>query len=108
MTVTYRAFIRARAGRSNELGNCLHSLKDWPTRLHDCLSLDVQRAPDDEHLWLLSGAWRSSQAMQQFFAEPLLQQVLSSALDQGLINSLECGASNQPQPARHSQRTDSS
>lgn len=90
MSATHQAFIRAQPGRSEQLGACLQSLLE-PSRKHaGCLGFEISRAANDPQLWRVQGVWSSPAVMQAYFAEPLLQQILDRALQQGLIRSLEC------------------
>ena len=90
--LSHTAVLHARAGRTEQLGLCLHGLGESLQTLHGCLGVEVQQLPDDAAQWLLQSRWQSKAALQAFFAAPLLQQVLDQALQQGLLRSLQCQA----------------
>lgn len=90
--LSHTAVLHARAGRTEQLGLCLHCLRESMQPLPGCLSVEVQQLPDDAAQWLLQSRWQSTAALQAFFAAPLLQQVLDQALQQGLLQSLQCEA----------------
>ena len=90
--LSHTAVLHARAGRTEQLGLCLHGLGESLQTLHGCLGVEVQQLPDDAAQWLLQSRWQSTAALQAFFAAPLLQQVLDQALQQGLLRSLQCQA----------------
>jgi quinol monooxygenase YgiN len=90
--LSHTAVLHARAGRTEQLGLCLHGLRESMQPLSGCLGVEVQQLPDDATQWLLQSRWQSTAALQAFFAAPLLQQVLDQALQQGLLQSLQCEA----------------
>ena len=90
--LSHTAVLHARAGRTEQLGLCLHNLGESMQTLPGCLDVEVQQLPDDAAQWLLQSRWQSTAALQAFFAAPLLQQVLDQALQQGLLRSLQCQA----------------
>lgn len=90
--LSHSAVLHARAGRTEQLGLCLHGLGESLQTLHGCLGVEVQQLPDDAAQWLLQSRWQSMAALQAFFAASLLQQVLDQALQQGLLRSLQCQA----------------
>lgn len=92
MHATHLTVIRARPGRSERLGTCLHDLLAPARAQAGCLSFVIDRAVDDPQLWWLRGIWQSPTAMQGYFAAAWLQRVLDRALAEGLISSLACNA----------------
>ena len=78
--LSHTAVLHARAGRTEQLGLCLHGLRASMQPLPGCLGVEVQQLPDDATQWLLQSRWQSTAALQAFFAAPLLQQVLDQAL----------------------------
>jgi quinol monooxygenase YgiN len=90
--LSHTAVLHAWAGRTEQLGLCLHGLRESMQILPGCLGVEVQQLPDDSAQWMLQSRWRSTAALQAFFAAPLLQQVLDQALQQGLLRSLQCQA----------------
>jgi quinol monooxygenase YgiN len=87
-SVSHSAFIRARAGRSVELGEHLNLLLEPSRKTPGCLHFALQRSQCDEALWLLSGFWADQQAMSAWFASPVMQ-VFNQLLDKGLVSSLD-------------------
>jgi quinol monooxygenase YgiN len=90
--LSHSAVLHARAGRTEQLGVCLHGLGESMQTIPGCLGVEVQQLPDDAAQWLLQSRWQSMAALQAFFAASLLQQVLDQALQQGLLRSLQCQA----------------
>ncbi|CAN7551663.1 antibiotic biosynthesis monooxygenase [Pseudomonas sp. LjRoot71] len=90
--LSHTAVLHARAGRTEQLGLCLHGLRESMQPLPGCLGVEVQQLPDDATQWLLQSRWQSTATLQAFFAAPLLQQVLDQALQQGLLQRLQCEA----------------
>ncbi|UVE19322.1 antibiotic biosynthesis monooxygenase [Pseudomonas sp. LS44] len=93
MTIQHLAYVRASRGRSTQLGVYLLDLQEPVARLPGCLVFSVESLTDG--VWRLQGRWASSAARQAFFAAPLLQEVFSGLLRDGLLGSLEC-QSDQP------------
>ena len=90
--LSHSAVLHARAGRTEQLGLCLHSLAESMQTIPGCLDVEVQQLPDDAAQWLLQSRWQSTAALQAFFAAPLLQQTFDQALQQGLLQRLQCEA----------------
>ncbi len=90
--LSHTAVLHARAGRTEQLGLCLHGLRESMQHLPGCLGVEVQQLPDDATQLLLQSRWQSTAALQAFFAAPLLQQVLDQGLQQGLLQTLQCEA----------------
>ena len=91
--LSHSAVLHARAGSAEQLGACLYGLRESMQILPGCIGVEVQQLPDDAAQWLLQSRWQSTAALQAFFAAPLLQQVLDQALQQGLLQRLQCQAS---------------
>lgn len=71
--VTNIAFIRARAGRSDDLGRRLLGLVA-PSRLEPgCINYDVHRSGDDADLWCVYENWRSAEDLAAHFDMPHMQ-----------------------------------
>ncbi len=86
--VSHCAFIRARTGRSAELGLRLERLL-LPTRhTPGCLHFALQHSQCDDDLWLISGFWASQQAMAVWFDSPVMQ-VFDALVSDMLVTSLE-------------------
>ncbi|PAU65631.1 hypothetical protein BZL41_05515 [Pseudomonas sp. PIC25] len=73
MPVTTLALVRARAGRSDELGCRLGVLIEPALSTPGCLRYELQRAPDDPDLWRIHGLWASEEAMTTYLDMPVVQ-----------------------------------
>lgn len=89
---SHTSVLQAMDGRTEQLGRCLHGLRESVRGMPGCLGVEVRRLPHDAALWVLESRWQSAAQMQAFFAAPLLQQVLDRAMRQGLLRSLHCAA----------------
>lgn len=78
-TVTNLAFIRAQAGRSDELGGRLRRLAARSRREPGCLSFDLHRADDDPDLWMTYETWRSAGARQAHYATAHMRAFIAEA-----------------------------
>lgn len=86
--VSHMAFVRARAGRTMELGARLSTLIEPSRAAPGCLSFSLQHSQCDPELWLVSGFWINQQAMTAYFNTPAMQ--IFAELVQGLVvNSLD-------------------
>jgi quinol monooxygenase YgiN len=77
--VTNLAFIRARSGRSEELGARLGRLVAPSRREPGCLRFDLHRADDDPDLWMVYETWRSPAARQAHYASAHLRAFIAEA-----------------------------
>ena len=71
--VSHMAFVRARAGRSAELGVRLSALIDPSRAAPGCLSFALQHSQCDPELWLVSGFWSNQQMMTAYFNSPAME-----------------------------------
>ncbi|MBB4819792.1 quinol monooxygenase YgiN [Pseudomonas alcaligenes] len=83
-TFTSLASLRARNGRSAELGERLLALVEPARRIEGCISHDVLRAPGDPDLWLLQGRW-ASQAALEHYCDGTCGQCLAEVLQGALV-----------------------
>jgi len=90
--LSHTSVLQAMDGRAEQLGLCLHGLREPVRGMAGCLGVEVRQLPHDTALWVLESRWQSAAAMQAFFAAPQLQQVLDQAMQQGLLRSLRCEA----------------
>jgi quinol monooxygenase YgiN len=90
--LSHTAVLHARTGRTEQLGRCLHGLRESMQIIPGCLGVELRQFPEDATQWVLQSRWQSTAVLQAFFAAPLLQQVLDQALQQGLLQSLQCEA----------------
>lgn len=77
--VTNVAFIRARPGRSEELGARLGRLVAPSRREPGCLRFDLHRADDDPDLWMVYETWRSPAARQAHYDSAHLRTFIAEA-----------------------------
>ncbi|MDW3712446.1 MULTISPECIES: antibiotic biosynthesis monooxygenase family protein [unclassified Pseudomonas] len=83
-TFTSLASLRARNGRSEELGERLLALVEPARRIEGCISHEVLRAPDDPDLWLLQGCW-ANQAALEHYCDGTCGQCLADVLQGTLV-----------------------
>ncbi|OLF52814.1 antibiotic biosynthesis monooxygenase family protein [Pseudomonas chlororaphis] len=86
--VSHMAFVRARAGRSTELGARLSSLIEPSRQATGCLQFALQRSQCDADLWLVSGFWSNQQAMTDYFCSPVLA-IFAELVQDLVVNSLD-------------------
>jgi len=81
-------FVRARAGRSKELGARLSSLIEPSRQACGCLHFALQHSQCDADLWLVSGFWSSQQAMTAYFNSPAMA-IFAELVQDLVVNSLD-------------------
>ena len=86
--VSHMAFVRARAGRSAELGARLSALIEPSRSASGCLSFALQQSQCDAELWLVSGFWINQQAMTAYFSTPAMQ-IFADLVQDLVVNSLD-------------------
>lgn len=86
--VSHMAFVRARAGRSVELGIRLSALIEPSRAASGCLSFALQHSQCDPDLWLVSGFWTHQQAMTAYFSTPAME-IFSELVQELVVNSLD-------------------
>ncbi|VVM51586.1 hypothetical protein PS662_00836 [Pseudomonas fluorescens] len=86
--VSHMAFVRARAGRSAELGARLSALIEPSRSTSGCLSFSLQHSQCDPDLWLVSGFWSHQQAMTAYFNTPQMQ-IFAELVQELVVNSLD-------------------
>ncbi len=57
--VTNVAIVRAKSGRSDELGELLMTLVEPSRAEAGCLAYEIHRANDDEDTWMIYETWES-------------------------------------------------
>jgi quinol monooxygenase YgiN len=82
------AFVRARAGRSAELGARLSALIEPSRSAPGCLSFTLQHSQCDPDLWLVSGFWTHQHAMTAYFSTPAMG-VFAELVQELVVNSLD-------------------
>jgi 4-carboxymuconolactone decarboxylase len=97
-TLTNLAFIRAKKGSSEPLGQGLLALVEPSRAEPGCLGYEVHRCTDDADLWLLYENWQSAQDLAAHFASPHMQAFLEDvpSISQG---DLELRAFEKHSPA---------
>ncbi|MDP9528173.1 putative quinol monooxygenase [Pseudomonas protegens] len=86
--VSHMVFVRARAGRSKELGARLSSLIEPSRQASGCLHFALQHSQCDAELWLVSGFWSSQQAMTAYFSSPAMA-IFAELVQDLVVNSLD-------------------
>jgi len=86
--VSHMAFVRARAGRSAELGVRLSALIEPSRAAPGCLSFSLQHSQCDPQLWLVSGFWSNQQAMTAYFNTPAME-IFAELVQELVVNSLD-------------------
>ncbi|MGV8889440.1 MAG: putative quinol monooxygenase [Pseudomonas sp.] len=86
--VSHMAFVRARAGRSAELGARLSALIEPSRSAPGCLSFALQHSQCDPELWLVSGFWVNQQAMTAYFNSPAMD-IFAELIQELVVNSLD-------------------
>ncbi len=71
--LTNLAFIRAKAGRSDDLGQGLLGLVAASRAEPGCLCYEVHRSNDDADLWMVYENWRSAEDLAAHFSLPHMQ-----------------------------------
>lgn len=70
MNYTNLAMIRAKAGRSDTLGEALLLLVEPSRQENACISYDVHRSLDDDDLWMVYENWQSAGDLEHHFEQP--------------------------------------
>lgn len=86
--VSHMAFVRARAGRSAELGVRLSALIEPSRAAAGCLSFALQHSQCDADLWVVCGFWSNQQAMTAYFNSPALE-IFAELVQELVVNSLD-------------------
>ncbi|MFJ7109494.1 antibiotic biosynthesis monooxygenase family protein [Pseudomonas sp. NPDC098740] len=86
--VSHMAFVRARVGRSAELGVRLSALIEPSRSAPGCLNFALQHSQCDPELWLVSGFWMNQQAMTAYFSTPAMQ-IFAGLVQDLVVNSLD-------------------
>ena len=86
--VSHMAFVRARAGRSAELGMRLSALIEPSRAAPGCLSFALQHSQCDPQLWLVSGFWSNQQSMTAYFSSPSME-IFAELVQDLVVNSLD-------------------
>jgi len=72
--ITVIAYLRAQAGKSQELGERLLALVA-PSRAEEgCISYDAHQSLEDPDLWCMYENWRSAADIDSHFQTPYLRQ----------------------------------
>lgn len=86
--VSHMAFVRARAGRSAELGLRLSALIEPSRAAPGCLNFALQHSQGDPQLWMVSGFWVSQHAMTAYFSTPAME-VFSELVQDLVVDHLD-------------------
>jgi quinol monooxygenase YgiN len=86
--VSHMVFVRARTGRSQELGLRLSALIEPSRAAPGCLNFALQQSQCDPELWLVSGLWSNQQAMTAYFGTPAME-IFAELVQELVVNSLD-------------------
>jgi quinol monooxygenase YgiN len=75
--VTNIAFIRAKAGRSEELGRRLLALVAPSRQEAGCMNYDLHRSDSDPDIWCVYENWRSADDLAAHFTLPHMQAFIA-------------------------------
>lgn len=73
--LTVVAFLRAKEGKSEELGRRLSAVVEPTRREPGNLNYDLHRSCDDPNLWVLYENWASAAALDAHFETPYLKDL---------------------------------
>lgn len=88
MTVSHVAWVRARAGRSDEVGRLLLQLVAPVRSMQGCLDFAVELSA--EELWRIEGRWAGQRHYQAFSTAALVTGLFTLLLNSGALFSIEC------------------
>jgi quinol monooxygenase YgiN len=101
--VSHMAFVRARPGRSAELGARLSAFIEPARSAPGCLSFSLQHSQCEPQLWLVCGFWTHQHAMTAYFNTPamtifaeLVQELLVDSLDFHTFKDVSVAQSLEP------------
>lgn len=86
--VNHRVAIRAGVGHSAQVGARLSSLLNPCGAAPGCLHFALQRSLTEEDVWVITGSWADTSAMNDWFAAPELN-LFSELLTERLVVSLD-------------------
>lgn len=100
--VTNIAFIRAKSGRSEELGKRLLALVAPSRAEQGCINYDLHRSTDDSDLWCVYENWRSADDLAAHFELPHMQAFVADvpALVDGALDLRRFAMTSAPAPWR--------
>lgn len=86
--LTLVAYLRAKAGREEELGQRLRTLIEPTRRESGCLNYDLHCSHDEPGTWMLYENWRSRADLDLHFGMPYLQD-FAGCLEDLLASDME-------------------
>jgi len=86
--VSHLVTVRARAGRSAQLGARLSTLIEPSASASGCLHFALQKSTTEDDVWVISGLWVDQSAMNDWFAAPELN-IFSTLVSEMLVGSLD-------------------
>ena len=100
--ITNIAFIRAKAGRSEELGERLLALVEPSRREPGCVNYDLHRCDAEPDLWCVYENWRSAGDLDAHFALPHMQAFVTDvpSLVEGELDLRRFSMKSAPAPWR--------
>lgn len=99
ISVSHLTLVRARAGCTLQLGECLSQLLEPSRQSPGCMHFELQHSQSDPRLWQVAGYWRDEVSMMAFFNSPAMQ-VFSQLVSQQMVDSLEFKTFSDASPRR--------
>jgi len=75
MSITNLAFLRARPGRDDALGDALLAVIEPSRAEAGCEAYELHRSSEDPALWFMYEVWASQEALTAHFETPHLKQL---------------------------------
>lgn len=77
--LTNIAFMRAKQGMADELGDWLNRLAEPSRSEPGCINYDVHRSLDEPDVWCVYENWRSKQDLDTHFETPHMREFVDAA-----------------------------
>ena len=88
ISVSHLTLVRARAGCTLQLGECLSQLLEPSRQSPGCMHFVLQHSLSDPQEWQVAGYWRDEVSMTAYFNSPTMQ-VFSQLVSLQMVDSLE-------------------
>jgi quinol monooxygenase YgiN len=75
--ITNLAYLRAKPGKSEDLGAALKSLVQPSREDPTCFVYDLHRSADDPDLWFVYEIWESTDALTAHFEAPFMKDFIA-------------------------------
>ena len=81
MSITNLAFLRARPGREEALGDALLAVIEPSRAEAGCEAYELHRSSEDPALWFMYEVWASQEALAAHFETPHLKQLVAQCAE---------------------------